>query len=458
MNKIPTANVAARLGGRYKVRVLDGASKRILSETPWQKNLVLNPGLVAVDGGTFFAETSRCRAGTGTTPSKATLDGTFALSGTTLTRSTGTGVFSAGDVNKYVKFGTGEEHLITAYTSATEVTVRDSATVAATTLEIYDTARTALDAEVIDTTTLNGDPGAQSTTATVGTGNYLIHKTYDFAVEVGTVNYNEIGVAAGTGDLFSRIVLSSTVTVNAGQQLQVVYELSLTCDTWLSLTAITPTITGWAWEYTNLSITSTPTDFTVTTDENHHYSAGDEITIAGATPAGYNGTWTIASVTADTIVVTDASDLGTDSAPGTTTGSLAGDVRFGSGTGRVCFGDSSALCEMTSSLSSYSGRALQEANIETVLGLGAGNLSNTATIATRAEAKTSIDTTDFSFERTFTFDIDEANWTDLRQLIIQGGPGNNSAGIVMTFDQNQRKDSGYTLKIGYKATFRQDLP
>ena len=113
---------------------------------------------------------------------------------------------------------------------------------------------------------------------------------------------------------------------------------------------------------------------------------------------------------------------------------------------------------MTSSLASYSGRALQEANIETVLGLGAGNLSNTATVAGRAEAKTALDTTDFSFERTFTFDIDEANWTDLRQLIIQGGPGNNSAAIVMTFDQNQRKDSGYTLKFGYKATFRQDLP
>jgi hypothetical protein len=452
--------LAIRAGGRFKIRVLR-SDKSIRLETDWQKNLILNPGIRGADGETWLNQLASCRAGTGTTPSKATLDGTFAISGTTLTRSTGTGTFSAGDVDKYVKFGTGEEHLIVSYTSATEVEVRDTATVAASTLEVYDTARIALDAEVADHASLSGEVGANGFTTNVATGNITYKRTYDYAVEGGTVNYNEIGISDAVGDdLWSRIVLGSTVTVNIGEQLQVVYELSLTSSTWLTATPLTPVVSGWPWVYTNTGFTSDSSEFIVTTDENHHYSAGDVITISGATPSGYNGTWTIDSVTATTITVLDVSNLGVDSAPGTLTGTLAGSVRLQSGTGYVTFAQQTShydLCEPDST-TNFSFNAVQEGNVIVPGGLGSGNVSATSTIATRGYSKTAMDSNDFSWEQSDEWDIDEANWTDFRQFYFQGGPGSNHAAIIFTFDQNQRKDSGYSLRMGWKVTFRQDLP
>ena len=57
------------------------------------------------------------------------------------------------------------------------------------------------------------------------------------------------------------------------------------------------------------AITSTPTTFSVTAI-NHGLTAGDTVTIIGATPAGYNGSWTVASSTTDTFVVNSAANLG----------------------------------------------------------------------------------------------------------------------------------------------------
>lgn len=450
-------NLGVRAAGRYKVRVLR-ADKSVRLETEWKKNLILNPGIREQDGHAWIGAVFYCRAGTGTTASKVTLDGTFSQSGTTVTRSTGTGVFSAGDVDKYIKFGTGEEHLILSFTSTTEVEVRDSETVAASTLEVYDTVRTALDAQAVSTFTLNGDAGANTDTRTISTGNIVRKRTFDFVVETGTVNYNEVGISRLVGnDLFSRIVLSSTVTVNSGEQLQVVYELSLTCSTWLALTPLTPVITNWPWEYTNTGFTSTGSDFTVTTDENHHYSAGDEITIAGVTPAGYNGTWTIASVGAATITVADASDLGVDSVPGTLKGSLSGEVRLKSSGEEVPF-DAAGIAD-PGDTTNYGFAAVQEAEIMTSLGLGSGISNPDGNIhASRGYVKGAMDSDDFSWTQEDEWDIDEANWTDLRQIYFHGYAGTNKAAIVFTFDQNQRKDSGYSLRWGWKCTFRQDLP
>lgn len=466
MNAKPQVNLGVRGSGRCKVRILDANTKKVLEERPWQTNLILNPGIRDVDTRQFIGQLAKCRAGTGTTPSKSTLDGTFALSGTTLTRSTGTGTFTAGDVDKYVKFGTGEEHLIVSFTSSTEVEVRDSGTVAATSLELYDTARTALDAEVADHVSLNGGAGANTQTIDTGTGNLLVKRTYDFAAEVGTVNYNEIGISRiVAGDLFARIVLASTVTVNAGQQLQVVYELSLTCSTWLTLTPITPTISGWPWQYTNTGIADTATKFVVTFDDNHHYSIGDEITISGATPSAYNGTWTIAAVPSTTsIEITSGINPGASTVHGTTVGTLAADVRLKSGANEVPFEDLAGgsdwqICDPDASATEFVVYAVQEANIITTLGLGTGSVTATGSVsATRAGTKSAMNANDFSWERTRTFDIDEANWTDLKQIFMQGHSGSSKVAIVITFDQNQRKDSGYILTVGYKCTFRQDLP
>ena len=80
------------------------------------------------------------------------------------------------------------------------------------------------------------------------TGNVIaMRRTYDFTAEVGTVNYTEIAVGwsnTGLTSIFSRILLSVPVTVTAGQQLRVTYQLQVTVlpSTSFSKTAI---INGW---------------------------------------------------------------------------------------------------------------------------------------------------------------------------------------------------------------------
>jgi hypothetical protein len=50
----------------------------------------------------------------------------------------------------------------------------------------------------------------------------------------------------------------------------------------------------------------------ITTNLNHGYTAGGTVTVTGATPAAYNLTYTIASVTATTITTTtNGSSFGT---------------------------------------------------------------------------------------------------------------------------------------------------
>lgn len=57
--------------------------------------------------------------------------------------------------------------------------------------------------------------------------------------------------------------------------------------------------------------------FTVGTDLTSQLSAGDPVLVSGVTPSGYNGTWTIVSITATTIVVTMPSNPGAYSSGGT---------------------------------------------------------------------------------------------------------------------------------------------
>lgn len=92
---------------------------------------------------------------------------------------------------------------------------------------------------------LSGNPftGVKYTAAT---GLIQARRTYDSEVESGNQNINEIGLfgnAYGT-DMFSRIVLPSTVTVLTGQQLRLTYELQITVGP-ITATVSSPTITGW---------------------------------------------------------------------------------------------------------------------------------------------------------------------------------------------------------------------
>jgi hypothetical protein len=66
-----------------------------------------------------------------------------------------------------------------------------------------------------------------------------------------------------------------------------------------------------------VSITSTATAWTVTTTNPHGFAVNNNVFISGATPAAYNGTFTVASVpTSTSFTVTNSSNPGTATTPG----------------------------------------------------------------------------------------------------------------------------------------------
>jgi len=529
--------IGARMSGTAICRVLENG--KVISETAPTKNLILYPGIEdrLSNDGNWRAMLANCRAGTDTTANFTAPDGTFARAGVNVTRSTGTGVFAAGDVGKVIKFASGEEAYITTFNSTTSVDTRETGTIAAATIVLWNTQQTALVAEVADHDSLDGGASSNTETHDTGAGTTAIKRTYNFAVEVGAVSYTEIGISRlVASDLLSRIVLGSAVNVGIGQQLQVVYTLTMAMTgDFIASTAVAPTITGWPFPYTITDITHGGASFDITVDDNHHYTAGDEITIAnalpekdsisgitsdvsefivttstahgfsgadsieieGASPGSYNGTWTVASVdsttvfrvttginpgagsggttrfatpgtyfngtwtiaslpTATTIRVTDATiSTGVPAGEGDLEGTLAGDAIF---QGLEPFTDGTA--STTGSILDPISAAARSLEVETsgsltLAGMGT-NMPNGDDTATRDETKTN-DLADHSYTWEGTFDIDEANSTDIDGFLFQGGGGSNHVGLIVKFDQKQRKDTGFILQWGYKVTFRPDL-
>jgi hypothetical protein len=81
-------------------------------------------------------------------------------------------------------------------------------------------------------------------------GNMLVHqRTWDFPQEVGTVAYMEMGVGwSGTAladhTMFARFLLHSVTTVNAGEQLRLIYQLRVIMEPYDTLPK-TAAITNW---------------------------------------------------------------------------------------------------------------------------------------------------------------------------------------------------------------------
>jgi hypothetical protein len=228
--------------------VVDAASGKVVKEYPRQRNLILNQGMDQVAADVWANLFVYCSAGNGVTPtSDDSSPTTAAQSGTTVTLVGGSFVFTdtATDAGKIIKWDTGEEARISSVTNPTTVQVANSASVIAGDFTVYRTNQTGLSSQLKRTNTyLSGTPYTGTTLAS----NVLqMRRTYDFTAEVGTVNYTEVGpgwhVSSPTA-IFSRILLTVPVTVNAGQQLRVTYELQLSVlpATSFSKTAI---IGGW---------------------------------------------------------------------------------------------------------------------------------------------------------------------------------------------------------------------
>lgn len=75
-----------------------------------------------------------------------------------------------------------------------------------------------------------------------------MRRTFDFAIEVSNQNYSELGwswTSTKSTNLFSKTLISGgTVTVLAGQQLRVVYDISITCAP-MGVQSANLTVVGW---------------------------------------------------------------------------------------------------------------------------------------------------------------------------------------------------------------------
>lgn len=332
---------------RYHAKVMCCKTGKII------KDYGEHPNLLTVNPHNPYAlgkQIQKCYAGTGTTPNKRLLDGTFQQTGTTVTRATGSGVFAGSNVNDFIKFSGGKRARIISFTNTLTVEVDREQTVAASTATIYDTSRTALDAEVKNTTTESGVSGESGSSNDTETGTLTLWNTFNFTTETSAQTYQEIGFSSNeVSVLFGRLVLDTPISVDVDQFLQVKVTLIWTLTNFRTATPINVEVTGWPRPYAIQSIQATGTYFDVELDEAHHYlaagkinieaavptrvgitsissdastftvitseahgfSAGDDIEIENSSQAGYNGSWLVDSVTnSTTLVISSSINLG----------------------------------------------------------------------------------------------------------------------------------------------------
>lgn len=244
---------------------------RTASRLPPKRNLILDAGLDLVASQLWANVIGRAVVGTGATPVKRDSGAiTFSRAGSVVTASAG--FFEAGDVGRLIKFDSGAEMYVTAYTSPTQVTVSQSGALAASEGTVWYVNQTGLAAESKRTNTVSTDSGDNGTT--VLAGSVALKRTFIFSAETGSVTYNEIGwsnSATAGNNLFGRDVITGGVSLVSGQQLKVTVTLTVSVTPTTSQ-AYASVITGWS-QAGNWALESMPDMFS-------------EVSTAGATTGG----------------------------------------------------------------------------------------------------------------------------------------------------------------------------
>lgn len=248
-------NMSMSAFGEYKIAVVDAKTKEVVWEQKeWRKNLILNRGMQEVANRSweqcFFA--GIC----GTSNSANYLDSGLSTAasdaaGNVTIAGGGTFAFSnPGDIGNILKWDTLQEHRVQSITNGSTafvVPAPGGAGIAAGEFTFFYTNRTQLVSESKRSITyLTGAPNCTSSR----TGNLLqMRRTYDFTAEVGSVTYNEVGVGwsstfGAANTTFARIVLPVGVSLIAGQQLRLIYQLNLFIGPSVA-TAGSMVVTGW---------------------------------------------------------------------------------------------------------------------------------------------------------------------------------------------------------------------
>ncbi len=233
---------------RFKLFVLDAATKRVVREDPWRPNLILDQGMNRFATSTLAAQWgAACAVGTGSTPTVRDSTGTaqITIAGTACTSDAP--FFEAGDAGRLLLMDSGQQAYIQTFNTNQSVTL---ATAPGDTGPgdgaIWYVNQTGLTSESKRTSTYL--TGAGNTGSSDSTNTRTYKWTYDFSAEVAPQNYTELGWSnsgSAGNNLNSRALISGgSVAVGIGQQLRIIYEIEWT-DTANTSAAVTTTVTGW---------------------------------------------------------------------------------------------------------------------------------------------------------------------------------------------------------------------
>lgn len=343
-------HIDSHLTGRLNLQVIrKGVVVKEFKDVP---NLIFNAAMAG--GGSYntvSAPSGPVYTYASTAESYEDLPGTWSQSGNTITRATGAGTFptSPSQIGNLLQWSTGERVHVTARASDTSITVSGPA-------------RT-ITGQTIRRHTTNGDNsrfGAiVQTSATVG-GSWVENLAGGYRTFTKTFNFGSATSAYTLGSViisnFSRVKLPSTFAIEVEDQIQGTYVVTHSFPNRDFTFEIGAESSGIPQKYAMTSIvgsgsavditfstathflagdkldlrgivpkrfaissgSSTSTTLTVNTTLAHGLNIGDSVVIEGASLAGYNGTFTVATVpTTTSLTITDAANPGALGASGT---------------------------------------------------------------------------------------------------------------------------------------------
>lgn len=243
---------SARFGNRFQALVVERRPDhsdcgKVVRRSPWASNLILDAGMDNIASRLVCDLFVACAAGSGTTPvADDSGSVTATTSGTTVTSSGA--FFLAGDVGKLLRFDSGEASMIESVEGDTSATLADSLGVSvATAFTMHRVGQTGLTTEVVRTTDYFSGAAQCGTSRS---GAVVTHKrTFAFPIETVSQAYSEVGFShsaeAGANLNMRGLFAGAPITVEAGQQLCVIYEVYVTLAP-VTPRANTPVISGWA--------------------------------------------------------------------------------------------------------------------------------------------------------------------------------------------------------------------
>lgn len=504
-----------------EVRDKNGKLKTRIQDVP---NIILNGGMNS--GGYLTGAGWPHGTYASTLESYEDLDGTWNQSGNTLTRATGTGTFPASPshVGNELRWGTGERCHVTARASDTSITVSGPArSITGGTLRRFLVNGGSYFGSVIQTSSL------------VTLLSEVTNQTANTHVRTYRANYNSATSGYSLGSIIlggsARVKLPAPIAIDVDDQLLYEYTVTETVSGRSQIYELGAESVGIPQKHSMLSIvgngtnvdvtfsaathflagdkldlrgvitkkvaissaSSTSTTFTINTATAHSLNPGDSVTIEGASLAGYNGVFTVATVVdADTFTITDAANPGAMGAAGTARLTNPGGYFNTLGLATIASMVSSSVARITSAITGAAVEPMpiggdpgvtvkfvsQTANKE--MSLAFGGSSN---VFTEANAKAIGDTTSVgtisSTSQLWAFDSLTStvaafgnDWTWSGQLTKNAGAGTNGTRIKqfytraglngccpqVTFNTPFDKTTAQRLRWGASKQILRDLP